>query len=146
MITDAETRFSDGQALTSAGTVTATNVYDCGNAQSSVGEGEPMELVAKVRTAFAGGTSIQAKWVQSDNADLSSSDDLVSGAAVVTASLTAGATLLRARIPDNSKRYVGVKYVVVGTFTAGDVDADLVHHSDTPDYNDYTAEVGKVLP
>lgn len=128
MITDALLRPSNAQAVT----VTALSDYsiDLGVARD-IARGEPMRAIALVTTAFAGGTSIAANLVESDNADLSSSSVLVSGAVVVTAAAIAGKKLADVVIPTTSKRYVGFNYVVVGTHTAGKVTSFVVLDTDS---------------
>lgn len=133
MITDAQTRFSDNQAVTT-GTQNSTNTLDLLAAATNLGVGVDRRVVAQVTTAFAGGTSLKADYVQSDNADLSSPDVLVAGNVIAEASLVAGAKLLDVVAPSNTKRYVGIRYTTVGTHTAGAVFAGIV--ADT-DHNTY---------
>lgn len=129
MITDRENRFSAAQAVT-IGTQYSTNCYDTADG-SSIGDGEEVWLVVSVGAAFTGGTSLTVNYVESDNADLSSPSVLVSSGAIAEASLTAGAGILRLRVPSNSKRYIGLQFVSVGTHTAGTINANLVRDADT---------------
>jgi hypothetical protein len=55
MITDAQTKFSDAQAVTT-GTQVSTNSYDMGVARD-IGRGRDLRVYANVTTAFTGGTS-----------------------------------------------------------------------------------------
>lgn len=139
MITDAETFFSTAQATTT--TAYSTNTYDCGlTGPQSIGDGEPVRVRAQVTTSLVGGTNIQVQYVQSANADLSSHDVLASGETIVTADAVAGKVLFDQRVPANAKRYVGLRYVISGTYTAGAVDAGIVGVSDTDKF--YPAESG----
>jgi hypothetical protein len=129
MITDAQTKFSDAQALTT-GTVVSTNAYDMGVARD-IGRGRDLRVFANVVTAFLGGTSIQANLIESANSDLSSATVIASGPVVPLASLTAGASLLDIPLPKTSKRYQGIQYVIVGTMTAGAVSAGMAMNTDS---------------
>ncbi len=135
MYTDAQLRPSEGQSLAgAAATTTSTNTIDLLSANANMGRGRQRRAIAKVTTAFTGGTSVQALFVQSDNADLSSSDTLSAGAVVADAAATLGATLLDVVVPDNTKRYVGFKYVTLGTHTTGAVWAGTVADTDRQPY------------
>lgn len=118
MITDAELRPSQNQSLTgAAATTTSTNTVDLLSASNDIGRGYPRRAFATVTAAFAGGTSVQALLVESANADLSSSTTLVSGEAVAVADAVAGKVLLDVVVPRTTKRYIGFKFVTVGTMT-----------------------------
>lgn len=135
MITDAQLRPSENQSLAGAATTTtSTNTIDLLTGNANLGRGRVRRAVVKVTTAFTGGTSVQALLVQSDAADLSNSDTLGTGPAVADAAATVGVTLMDIAIPDNTKRYVGFKYVTVGTHTAGGVWAGIVSDTDRQPY------------
>lgn len=126
MITDATLRVSDAQAVTT--TAVSTNTIDLGRAMD-IGEGKTLYGHFTVGTAFAGGTSTEFQVITSDSADLSSPVVIGSSGAIATAGLTAGKRLavkLNPQIGSTGKRYVGARYVVVGTNTAGTVTADVV--------------------
>lgn len=128
--TDAQLRFSNEQDLATpaAGTITGTNVLDLLAAVNNLAMVDRLELVVTVDATFAGGTSINVLFVQSDNADLSSSDTLAQSGVIATAAIPAvgGEPLWQTPLPNNTKRYVGVKYVTVGDFTTGLISAHLV--------------------
>lgn len=131
---DRETQFSDNQTVAS-GTVVGTDVYDTGlPAGANLNQNRELQILAMVETAFAGGTSINAQFVESDNADLSSPDVLAESGAVAVANLTANAQLLATAVPRTSKRYVGVRYVVVGTMSAGGMSAGIVRDIQTENF------------
>lgn len=134
MITDAQLRPSNQQDLATpaAGTITSTNSVDTLDENNNLGRGYPIRGVVTADVALAGGTSLNIQFVQSDNADLSSSDTLASTGAVATASLPD--PLWDFQLPDTTKRYVGFKYVTVGDFTAGAVSAHIV---ETAGYQPY---------
>lgn len=132
MITDAQTKFSDAQAVTT-GTQLSTNAYDMGIARD-VGRGRNLRVVVNATTAFASGTSLQTNVVESVNSDLSSASVIATGAVIAEASLTAGKSLLDIVLPQTSKRYVGLQFVTVGTHTAGAVTGGIVMDSDSNTY------------
>ncbi len=126
MITDALLRVSDAQAVTT--TAVSTNTIDLGRAMD-IGEGKTLYGHFTVGNAFAGGTSTEFQIITSDAADLSSPVVIGSSGAIATAGLTAGkrvAVKMNPQIGSTGKRYVGARYVVVGTNTAGTVTADVV--------------------
>lgn len=132
MITDAQTRFSNAQAVTT-GTQYSTNSYDLGSARD-VGRGANLRVVATIDTTFAGGTSLQVNIVESANSDLSSPTVLVAGAVTVEASLTAGTKLVDSPMPQTTKRYLGLQFVTVGTHGAGALTGGIVIDSDSGTY------------
>lgn len=135
-ILDAQTRLSNAQLITTAGTILATNNYDALVAGRNLGRGEPLRLSITIDTTMTGGTSIQPQYIESVNSDMSSPAVLASGPTTVTANALAGTVLWDVHLPQNTKRYVGVQYVVVGTFAAGAVSANIVHDTN---YNPYYA-------
>ena len=137
MIMDAQLLPSDAQAVTT--TAPSVNAIDLGVARD-IGRGAPLRAVAVVTAGFAGGTSIRADLVESDNADLSSPATLVTGNATTTANAVAGRKLADVIVPTTSKRYLGFNYVVSGTMSAGKVTAGLVLDTDANLY--HTAHTG----
>lgn len=126
MITDKLLRVSDGQAVTT--TAVSTDTVDLSQARD-IGEGKTLYMHFAVGTAFAGGTSTNFEVITSDSADLSNPVVIGASGAIATASLTAGkrtAVKFNPQIGSNGKRYIGARYTVVGTNTAGTVTADVV--------------------
>jgi len=123
---DAQNEFSDAQAVTT--TALSTNVLDLVQTAPQYAGGEDLYLVVRVNTAFAGGTSIRAVLWTDNTTTVTSGADIISGDVITTANATAGATLLKVNLKglDNLQQYIGVQYVVVGTMSAGNVDAYLV--------------------
>lgn len=135
MITDAQLRPSQAQSLAgAAATTVSTNTIDLLSASANIGRGRPRRAFATIVTAFTGGTSVKADFIQSANADLSSPDVLAAGLVVVTANAAIGKKLLDVVIPDNTKRYVGFQYTTVGTTTTGAVSAYVVADTDQQPY------------
>lgn len=127
---DGQNEFSDAQAVTA--TALSTNVIDLGQAQPKIMGGEDLYVEVKVGTAFAGGTSIRAIVWTDDTTTVSSGADIISGDVIATASAIAGASLLRVNLKGLPlQRYLGLQYVIVGTMSAGTVDAALVVTPDT---------------
>jgi hypothetical protein len=137
MILDQQLLASDGQAVTA--TALSANVIDLGAARD-LGRGQPLRAVAVVTAAFAGGTSIRADLVESDEPDLSPATVLAAGPVVATADAGAGCKLADLVAPSTSRRYLGFSYTVVGAMTAGEVTAGLV--SDTDSGRSYPAATG----
>lgn len=132
MITDAQTNFSSGQAITS-GTQLSTNTYDLGTARD-VGRGRALRIYAHATTTFTGGTSLAVNIVEDTQASLATATVIETGNATVEAGLTAGTRLMDIVLPKTSKRYIGLQYVSVGVHTAGAVTAGMVMDSDSGVY------------
>lgn len=136
MIMDQQSLFSDAQAIT--GTANSSNVIDTlpsggPNTKSGIGDGQDITLFAQVMTAFAGGTSVDIQLVSADDAALSVNPIVHYDTGVVAlAALTAKARLIQVVVPDGKfRRYVGLKYTVVGTMTAGTITAGFVEDLQT---------------
>lgn len=135
---DSQLEFSDAQALTT--TAISTNVVDLAslrkggtavasdisaNVRQDYGNGnEDNWIVCTVNTALTGGTSLAVTLETADDAALSTNATVLASSGVVaTASLTKGAVLLNVRFPSASyRRYIGLRYTIVGTYGAGSVD------------------------
>ena len=133
MYTDAQTRFSNNQAITT-GTQISTNALDLLSPNTNMGIGAKRQVVAQITAAFTGGTSVRAEYIQSANADLSSPDILATGPTIAEAAALPGVKLLDIVAPNNTKRYVGVRYISVGTHTTGTVFAGIVAETDHNPY------------
>jgi predicted RecA/RadA family phage recombinase len=127
MITDALLRLSDAQAVTT--TAVSTNTIDLSQARD-MGEGADLQVAFNVGTALTGGTSVKFEVIIADNAALSSNVVVIgSSDAILTAALVAGystAVRLNPQIASLGKRYLGARYTVSGTYSAGTVTADIV--------------------
>jgi hypothetical protein len=132
-----------GQTVTGTGNVISTNVLDTNPATTGAGANQPLDLGAGdtlavafgVGTAFAGATSVECQLIASDDAaSLVNVQILNSTGAIPIASLPAGRQFslkLDRSAPYQNRRYVAVRYVIVGTGTAGTIIANLVR-----DYGD----------
>lgn len=126
MYADAFLQVLKDQAVTT--TAVSTDTIDLGTARE-VGEGKTLYLLFSVSTAFAGGTSTEFQAIGSAAAGLTSPVVLGTTGAIPTASLTAGAKFavaINPQIKSTGQRYLGARYVVTGTNTAGAVTADIV--------------------
>jgi len=127
MITDKLLRVSTDQAVTT--TAVSTDTVDLSVARD-MGEGGDLYMNFAMTEAFAGGTSTNFEIIIADNAALSSNVVVIGASgAIVTASLTLGtnvAVRLNPQIASLGKRYLGARYTVSGTNTAGKVVADIV--------------------
>ena len=126
MITDKLLRVSEDQAVTT--TAVSTDTIDLKVARD-IGEGHNLFMNFAVTAALTGGTSVKFEVISSANANLSSPTVIGSSDAVVTADLTAGknvAVAINPQIASNGDRYLGARYTVSGTYSAGTVTADIV--------------------
>lgn len=128
MITDKLLRVSEDQsvALTDTSAV-STNTVDLGTARD-MGEGRDLFAVFTATTAIAGGTSTKFEVIVASDAALTS-DIVVIGStgAVATASIGAQQVVrFNPLIASKGQRYLGTRYTVVGTNSAGKVTADIV--------------------
>lgn len=127
-----------GQTVTGTGNVLSTNTLDLLVARD-IGKGEPMDIEVDVTVAAAGGTTVQIQVIQADDAALTTNLNVLSQTdAIATATLTAGKRIpLRVpRVdPNVARRYLGLRYVLVGTYTAGAYFAAIVNKApDNPIY------------
>lgn len=127
MFTDKLLRVSTDQAVTT--TAVSTDTIDLSQARD-MGEGGEITMNFAMTEAFAGGTSTKFEVIIADNAALSSNVVVVgSSDAIITADLTLGknvAVRINPLIGSTGKRYMGARYTVSGTNTAGKVTADIV--------------------
>lgn len=127
MITDKNLRVSTDQAVTT--TAVSSDTIDLSVARD-IGEGHDLYMNFAMTEAFAGGTSTNFEVIIADNAALSSNVVVVGASgAIATAGLTLGtnvAVRINPLIGSLGKRYVGARYTVSGTNTAGKVTADIV--------------------
>jgi hypothetical protein len=127
MITDKNLRVSTDQAVTT--TAVSSDTIDLSVARD-IGEGHNLLMNFAMTEAFAGGTSTNFEVIIADNAALSSNVVVVGASgAIATAGLTLGtnvAVRINPLIGSLGKRYIGARYTVSGTNTAGKVTADIV--------------------
>jgi hypothetical protein len=126
MITDKLLRVSEDQALTT--TAVSTDTIDLSVARD-IGEGQDLFMNFAVTTALAGGTSVKFEVITSAAANLGSPTVIGSTDAIVTASLVAGyntAVRINPQIASLGQRYLGARYTISGTYTSGNVTADVV--------------------
>ena len=101
------------------------NLLDYGN--RNIGGGIDVPLLAQVVADFAGGTSVEVQIQVDDNSAFSSPKTVGSSGAIVVAKLKAGYKFPLPIIPFGAdERYMRLRYVVVGTPTAGAVTAGIV--------------------
>ena len=88
-----------------------------------IGEGEGVYMRSQVTTAVAGATSIAIEVVVADDAALSTNLAIIdSTGAIPLASLTLGARFglrVNPRLNSLGRRYLGARYTIVGTGSAG---------------------------
>jgi hypothetical protein len=126
MITDKLLRVSEDQALTT--TAVSTNTIDLSIARD-MGEGHNLFMNFAVTAALTGGTSVKFEVISSASADLSTPTVIGSTDAIVSASLVTGyntAVRINPAIASKGQRYLGARYTISGTYSAGTVTADVV--------------------
>jgi len=130
-ILDVLFEFSDDQAITGTD-AQSTDVLDWGSGMEDLemGAGTPIYLNIRIGTVFAGGTSIAfSLYTHTAATSINSGTEIFTTPAIATASLTAGAWILRIPLPVNcdENRYFGLYYDVTGTMSGGTINAWLDH-------------------
>lgn len=127
MITDKLLRVSEDQAVTT--TAVSTNTVDLSVARD-MGEGNDLYMNFAITAGFAGGTSTNFEIIVADNAALSSNVTVIGASgAILTAALGVGTNIavrFNPLVGSTGKRYLGARYTVSGTNSAGTVTADVV--------------------
>ena len=126
MITDKLLRVSTDQALTT--TAVSTDTIDLSIARD-IGEGQDLFMNFAVTAALTGGTSVKFEVISSAAANLGTPTVIGSSDAIVTADLVAGknvAVRINPQIASTGQRYLGARYTISGTYSAGTVTADVV--------------------
>lgn len=123
MILDAQTLFSDAQAITA--TAASENIIDLGVAKD-LGPGVPLPILIQVVEAFNNLTSLAVALEVDDNAAFSSAK-VVQTTSVALADLVAGKQIPPMYVPQGvDERYARLNYTVTGTApTTGAVTAGL---------------------
>lgn len=132
-IIDKFNEFSDAQAFTT-GDNTSTFSFDTKGADIGCGENTYLSVQVDTTVTSNGAGTVEVKYVESDNADLSASTTLYTTGAIAKATLVAGYNPIRNfKIPANSKRYVGIIYTVAtADLTAGKFSAFLHKDAQSP--------------
>lgn len=116
------------QTVTGTGNVLSTNTIDLLQ-NRDIGEGNTIFCRSVVGAAQAGSTSVEIQVITTDDAALSVNlVILASSGAIPVANLTAGALIdiaLPPRPSSKGQRYLGVRYVITGTSTAGSFTTDF---------------------
>ena len=127
-----------GQTVTGTNTtVNGTNVIDTqgaltlntGGQSIDLGKGNESYVEFDVTTAFAGLTSLELQFVNADDSALATNVTVLrSTGPIVLAQLGAGSRIalpIPKADPRTVRRYVGVRYVIVGVGSAGAVSAAI---------------------
>lgn len=118
-----------GQTVTATGATTSTNVIDLGIGRD-IGKGAVLEMAIEVVTAPVGGTTVQFQLVEADDAAISVNVNvIVQTDAFPIASLPVGTQvpLHWDRVdPYLARRYIALRYQLVGAFSAGAYFAAIV--------------------
>jgi hypothetical protein len=118
-----------GQTVFSVGTsVLSTNTVDLGVARD-IGEGSDVVGRFEYTVAAVGGTSIEMQVISASDAALTTGVTVLgSTGPIAVASLTLGARFacdINPVIGSKGQRYMGLRYISVGTTTAGSVFGDF---------------------
>lgn len=128
MILDERNTFAKGEAIpTSAGTAVLGDVIDL-EVSRDIGNGRPVYWFVTVDEAGEDGTSLQVQLVSSAAEALSAPNIHLQTAVVPVADLTEGKMLIMASLPLEGPtylRYLGIRTVVAGNFTAGSIESGL---------------------
>ena len=136
MIFDAQSQFSDAQAVTA--TAASTNSIDLkatgtpygGNALvRDIGKGCELPVAVTVTETFATLTSLTISVETDDNSSFSSATTVFTTPAILAATLVAGYSVpMLVEVPEGTKeQYVRLKYTVAGSnATAGKITAGIV--------------------
>ena len=128
MYTDQYLIMSESQAITT-GSVISTGIIDL-QQNRDIGEGQSLSVAFTVPTGFAGGTSLQADVITSTNVGLTGTPIVIgSTGPVATANLAYGTLItvvLNPLIASVGEQFIGIRYTAVGTFTAGNITANVV--------------------
>jgi hypothetical protein len=116
------------------GTQTSTNILDMANTRDmGIGDDPALEILVRVLTAFASGTSLQVNLQGAPDSAGSPGTwtTYVAGPVVAEAQLVVGAGLLETTIPRTAPgvanpRFYRLQYVTVGTHTAGAIHGAIV--------------------
>lgn len=116
------------------GTQTSTNILDMANTRDmGIGDDPALEILVRVLTAFASGTSLQVNLQGAPDSAGSPGTwtTYVAGPVVAEAQLVVGAGLLETTIPRTAPglanpRFYRLQYVTVGTHTAGAIHGAVV--------------------
>jgi hypothetical protein len=116
------------------GTQTSTNILDMANTRDmGIGDDPALEILVRVLTAFASGTSLQVNLQGAPDSSGSPGTwtTYVAGPVVAEAQLVVGAGLLETTIPRTAPgvanpRFYRLQYVTVGTHTAGAIHGAVV--------------------
>lgn len=108
MIIDKELLFSNNQEITKT---VESAVVDFGEAGDAIGQ--ELTFHAVVTGAFTGLTSLAVSVQTSDDGETFS--DVIMTPAIKLADLAVGKDIFCVRLPKGLKRFVGLKYTVVGT-------------------------------
>lgn len=124
------------------GTQNSTNVLNLNNARDlGVGDDPAMKVLVTVTTAFADGTSLQIELQGAPDSAGSpgSYTTYASGPVIAEANLIVGNRLMDIDLPRKAAgaslpQYLRIRYVTVGTHTAGAVYGSIVLDRDDPVY------------
>ena len=121
MYVDAETMFSEKQAVTAS--ADSTNIVDSGGVD--YGKGEPVSLYVHA-DGYTGGTlKVDLKTSHTLAGQNLSAPDTLATFNVTAAQMTKGGQVVAAALPQGCKRYLGLSYTATGGGTNGFITAGL---------------------
>ena len=135
MLLDKENILSDAQAVTV--TAASTNYIDTQNTVNRIGK--PLELFAKIPTAFtAGGAATMVIAIREDATDAMAGSPavVVQTAPIAVADLVAGAKIAMPQLPKKTLRYLDAYFTIAtGPMLTGAIDIGMVVDEQTNGYD-----------
>lgn len=123
-MTDLKWTFSDGQLLTSVGTVDCDNPVDIGRVTPKIGGGTPLWVNVQVGTKFASGGSATLQVTLETGATVGGDTQLWQSQAWAVADCIAGKVLASIPLPSECLQFLLPTYAVAASaMTSGDINA-----------------------
>lgn len=143
MIIDAQNRPSNAQSVAITDTTAlSTDSIDLLTANRNLGRAGPMRALCEITTALVGGTSLKVELITSADGALGTPTVIATGPTVLTAAGVIGKIALDVPVPDTAQRYLGFRYTVAGTMSAGKVTSAIVANTQRP-ANQVTMNTGR---
>ena len=124
MILDSLTRLSDSEDISqSAGTKYSTSALNTGTVIGDLGAGETLVAIFCIDVAVVGGTAVVFTIIDEEDETLDSGSVVICQTAALGMSRLTLGKIIILPIPAGliTQKYIGVKYVITGTTTAGTV-------------------------
>jgi hypothetical protein len=118
-----------GQTVTGAGSVLSTNSIDLLQ-NRDIGEGKDVFMLFQPTVAFAGLTALDMQVISADDAALTTNVSVLGVTSAVPVALLGAGTRhyaeISGRLNSRGQRFLGARYVITGTGTAGALITSIV--------------------